>query len=593
MLLDDLSWSIGPGCRIGLVGVNGTGKTTLLRLLIGELRPDSRPGQARTDAADRASEPEHRRARGTKRVLEVVEEQRRVDRTRRRRRGEHEHAAGGLRLHPEQADDPAGRPVRWRTAPACSSSGSAADRAQRAAARRADQRSGHRHPDRDRGLPRHLARHADRGQPRPVLPGAGLRRYLRADRRRSVRAAARAASSSTWPIDGRRIQIRRLPASGRAAVGSLSPDRTPVPPAAGRGPPGSQRAHPTRVTAAKLDVRITQLHAEMATSASDYAQLATLQTELDELLASKDDLEIAWLEAAERARLISGAARSGESSPRPRCHRPWLLRRRPGRPRSSGRPPRARRPPPIRLRPAALRPSRGEQHLRPGLVQPAAPDVHPAEAEALPDDLLVRDAPLTGVLLAVDRPDPGRAGVVLGQPGPKIAAPPNSTCSYSCTAETLDVASRPTSLLSASRLTLHRARGHPRRAKSVQAAPESGLSWQHGRCRLLEVRAARRCGGHRGRHAGELPVRLVPRSRRRHAASPWCGRPRLSRCRRWSAGPPRTRSASCRAAPAPACPVDRARSTAASCCRWSGCGRSRSTPPPGSRWSSRARSTPR
>ena len=38
----------------------------------------------------------------------------------------------------------------------------------------------------------------------------------------------------------------------------------------------------------------------MATSASDYTQLATLQTELDELLASKDDLEIAWLAAAER-----------------------------------------------------------------------------------------------------------------------------------------------------------------------------------------------------------------------------------------------------------------------------------------------------
>ena len=36
------------------------------------------------------------------------------------------------------------------------------------------------------------------------------------------------------------------------------------------------------------------------TSASDYTQLAALQTELDELLAGKDDLEMAWLEAAER-----------------------------------------------------------------------------------------------------------------------------------------------------------------------------------------------------------------------------------------------------------------------------------------------------
>ena len=38
-LLDGVDWSIGPGARIGLVGVNGTGKTSVLRLLAGELQP--------------------------------------------------------------------------------------------------------------------------------------------------------------------------------------------------------------------------------------------------------------------------------------------------------------------------------------------------------------------------------------------------------------------------------------------------------------------------------------------------------------------------------------------------------------------------
>ena len=39
-VLADLTWRLGPGDRVGLVGRNGTGKTTLLRLLAGELAPD-------------------------------------------------------------------------------------------------------------------------------------------------------------------------------------------------------------------------------------------------------------------------------------------------------------------------------------------------------------------------------------------------------------------------------------------------------------------------------------------------------------------------------------------------------------------------
>ena len=38
-LIDDLYWNIGPGDRIGIVGVNGAGKTTLMRTLTGEIIP--------------------------------------------------------------------------------------------------------------------------------------------------------------------------------------------------------------------------------------------------------------------------------------------------------------------------------------------------------------------------------------------------------------------------------------------------------------------------------------------------------------------------------------------------------------------------
>ena len=37
MILEDLYWNIGPGGRIGIVGVNGAGKTTLFRALLGQI----------------------------------------------------------------------------------------------------------------------------------------------------------------------------------------------------------------------------------------------------------------------------------------------------------------------------------------------------------------------------------------------------------------------------------------------------------------------------------------------------------------------------------------------------------------------------
>jgi ATP-binding cassette subfamily F protein uup len=38
-LINDLYWNVGPGDRIGIMGINGAGKTTLMKTLVGEIQP--------------------------------------------------------------------------------------------------------------------------------------------------------------------------------------------------------------------------------------------------------------------------------------------------------------------------------------------------------------------------------------------------------------------------------------------------------------------------------------------------------------------------------------------------------------------------
>jgi ABC transport system ATP-binding/permease protein len=51
VLLDHVTWRLGPGERAGLVGVNGAGKTSLLRLLAGEIGPSAAGDGAAGDGA--------------------------------------------------------------------------------------------------------------------------------------------------------------------------------------------------------------------------------------------------------------------------------------------------------------------------------------------------------------------------------------------------------------------------------------------------------------------------------------------------------------------------------------------------------------
>ena len=148
-LFRDLTWHVGPGDRIGVVGVNGAGKTTLLRMLLGEIGPDrGRIVQGQTVAPAYLSQ--HVAELPPRlRVLEAVQEVARIARI-----GNQEISASSLaerfRLRRQPAVDAGRRPLRRRAA-ATAAAAAAHGRAQRAGSRRADQRPRHRHPHRAGG----------------------------------------------------------------------------------------------------------------------------------------------------------------------------------------------------------------------------------------------------------------------------------------------------------------------------------------------------------------------------------------------------------------------------------------------------------
>ncbi|ROP38563.1 ABC-F family ATP-binding cassette domain-containing protein [Saccharothrix texasensis] len=74
VLVRDLTWRIGPGDRVGIVGVNGSGKTTLLRALAGERELETgKRVQGQTVKLAHLSQELHD-LDGSMRVLEAVEE---------------------------------------------------------------------------------------------------------------------------------------------------------------------------------------------------------------------------------------------------------------------------------------------------------------------------------------------------------------------------------------------------------------------------------------------------------------------------------------------------------------------------------------
>jgi ATP-binding cassette subfamily F protein uup len=79
-LMDRVTWRLGPADRVGVVGVNGSGKTTLLRLLDGSLRPTAGKVRVGRTVAPAYLSQEVTELDPQARVLEAVEDVRRVSR---------------------------------------------------------------------------------------------------------------------------------------------------------------------------------------------------------------------------------------------------------------------------------------------------------------------------------------------------------------------------------------------------------------------------------------------------------------------------------------------------------------------------------
>ncbi|GDY29852.1 ABC-F family ATP-binding cassette domain-containing protein [Gandjariella thermophila] len=294
ILLKDVTWRIGPGDRIGLVGVNGSGKTTLLNLLAGETEPErGRRIEGKTVRLAHLTQ-ELSDLPGELRVLEAVEEV-----ARRVVLGRHELSASQLA---ERLGFPQGR--QWT--PVRDLSGGERRRLQLARLLMAepnvlllDE------PTNDLDID-------TLQQLEDLLDGwAGTLVVVSHDRylveRVCDRVVALLGDGRIIDLPGGIDEYLRRRAEQAEAERASQPGPAPSAPAPKAGPSAAeQRA--ARKELARLERRLdtlarreTELHAALAEAATDPDRLLTLDAELRAVLAEKAEVEQRWLELAETA----------------------------------------------------------------------------------------------------------------------------------------------------------------------------------------------------------------------------------------------------------------------------------------------------
>ena len=325
-LLHHATWRLGPGDRVGIVGVNGAGKTSVLNLVAGTLAPAAgRVKRGRTVALEHLTQdvtPEDPEAR----VLGTIEGIRRVTRT---AAGQDVSATAmlerfgftGDRLTARVGDLSGGERRRFQLLKLLLSEPNVL---------LLDEPTN----DLDIEILTVLEDFLD-GWPGTLvvvshdryflervtdttwallgdgtiglLPG-GVDQYL--EMRKTTHAGT--------PDAGRTPDARRTPDAGRTQDAGRTPDVEPVetpfastPPTSGSGraaataKAGSAEERAARKTLARLDKQLERvavqeaaLNGEIAAAASDYTALSSLSEQLRALQEEKDALELEWLEAA-------------------------------------------------------------------------------------------------------------------------------------------------------------------------------------------------------------------------------------------------------------------------------------------------------
>ncbi|WP_433292219.1 ATP-binding cassette domain-containing protein [Pseudonocardia sp. CA-142604] len=293
-LLDHVTWRLGPGDRVGIVGVNGSGKTTLLRTLSGE-RPLQGGRIVRGTTVQLAElSQELTDLPRDMRVLEATEQVAKYVRF------------GKLELTASSVLERLGFPAARQWTPVGQLSGGERRRLQLTRLLMAepnvlllDE------PTNDLDVDT-LSRLEDLldGWPGTLIV-VSHDRYL-VERVCDTVVALLGDGKVTHLPGGIEEYLQRRAAAGRQATGLSAPPPTPAAAAKPTSSAADQRA--ARKEASRLERRLEtlskrekQLHEELAAAATDPSRLLELDAELRSVLAEKESVELDWLAAAEIA----------------------------------------------------------------------------------------------------------------------------------------------------------------------------------------------------------------------------------------------------------------------------------------------------